>query len=135
MQTAADMPEWWEQVFNHKEAEQLERTARHVVHLHEEHVEERDVPIPQDFVEISMYVPVEQFQDILLGIRNGIAYTPRNEVWHDFLWLIGECLALEYVDSNPLWDTPDNPDDPLGNLLAMFLPEPDGSGEHPWGSM
>ena len=38
MQTAADMPEWWEQVFNHKEAEQLERTARQVVHLHEEHV-------------------------------------------------------------------------------------------------
>jgi hypothetical protein len=135
MQTAADMPEWWEQVFNHKEAEQLERTARQVVHLHEEHVEERDIPIPQDFVEISMYVPVEQFQDILQGIRNGIAYTPRNEVWYDFLWLIGECLALEYVDNNPLWDTPDNPDDPLGNLLAMFLPEPPGSGEHPWGSM
>ena len=81
-----------------------------------------------------MYVPVEQFQDILQGIRNGIAYTPRNEVWYDFLWLLGECLALEYVDSNPLWDTPENPNDPLGNLLAMFLPEPDGSGEHPWGS-
>ena len=134
MPTASEMPEWWEQVFNQKEAEQLERTARQVVHLHEEHVEDRDIPIPHDFVEISMYVPVEQFQDILLGIRNGIAYTPRNEAWHDFLWLLGECLALEYVDNNPLWDTPDNPNDPLGNLLAMFLPEPDGSGEHPWGS-
>jgi hypothetical protein len=135
MPTAADTPDWWEQVFNQKEAEQLERTARQVVHLHEEHVEDRNIPIPQDFVEVSMYVPVEQFQDILQGIRNGIAYTPRNEVWYDFLWLIGECLALEYVDNNPLWDTPDDPDDPLGNLLAMFLPEPDGSGEHPWGSM